>query len=111
MRIIRAAFATPEHLRLRGLENKWLHRRALGAQLPEEILTRQSKAEFSVAFSGYWNELRPELLTRVLPSRSDWVESSVIIDLMDKAFEPAADDWGEGIAWSLFGLDAVASHT
>jgi asparagine synthase (glutamine-hydrolysing) len=113
VRIIQAAFATPEHLRLRGFENKWLHRRALAALLPQQVLTRHSKAEFSVAFSRYWKDLRPEFLACVLPSRSDWVEQARVIDLMDKAFDHAADEWEEGIVWTLFGLDAVAGagHT
>ena len=110
VRIIQAAFATPERLRMRGHENKWLHRRALDGLLPEQVLKRQSKAEFSVAFSRYWNELRPQLVADVLPRRLDWIERSGFIDLLGRAFDPQCADWSEGIAWILFGLDAVAGR-
>lgn len=109
-RIIQAAFATPEHLRLRGHENKWLHRRALAELLPEKILERQSKAEFSVTFSRYWRELRSQLVADVLPRRLDWIEFSGFSDLVDRAFDPQYAEWSEGIAWTLFGLDAVAGR-
>ena len=97
MRVIQAGFATPEPLRLRGHENKWLHRRALAGLLPEQVLKRQSKAEFSVAFSRYWSKLRPQLVADVLPRRL-W------------AFDPQREDWSEGIAWTLFGLDALVGR-
>ena len=109
-RIIQAAFATPEHLRLRGHESKWLHRRALAGLLPEQVLQRQSKAEFSVAFSRYWSELRPQLMGDVLPRRLDWIEPSSFSDLLGRAFDPQSVYWSEGIAWTLFGLDDVAGH-
>ena len=108
--IIQAALATPEHLRLRGHENKWLHRRALAGLLPEMVLQRQSKAEFSVAFSRYWSKLRPQLVADVLPRRLDWMEHSGFSDLLGRAFNPQCEDWSEGIAWTFFGLDALAGH-
>ena len=109
-RIIQAAFATPEHLRLRGPENKWLHRRALAGLLPEQVLQRQSKAEFSVAFSRYWSDLGSQLEAEVLPGRLDWIEHSGFSDLLGRAFDPQCEEWSEGIAWNLFGLDAVAGR-
>ncbi|WP_310582473.1 asparagine synthase (glutamine-hydrolyzing) [Deinococcus sp.] len=109
-RIIQAAFATPERLRLRGHESKWLHRRALAGLLPEQVLQRQSKAEFSVAFSRYWSKLRPQLVADVLPRRLDWMEHSGFCDLLSRAFDPRREDWSEGIAWTLFGLDALAGR-
>ena len=110
VRIIQAAFATPEHLRLRGHENKWLHRRALVGLLPEQVLQRQSKAEFSVAFSRYWSELRPHLMADVMPGRLDWIQHSGFSDLLCRPFDPRSEDWNEGVAWTLFGLDAMAGH-
>ena len=110
MRVIQAGFATPERLRLRGHENKWLHRRALVGLLPEQVLKRQSKAEFSVAFSRYWSKLRPQLVADVLPRRLDWMEHSGFCDLLSRAFDPQREDWSEGIAWTLFGLDALAGR-
>lgn len=109
-RIIQAAFATPTHLLLRGNESKWLHRQALASLLPEQVLRRQSKADFGVAFSRYWTDLSPQLMVDVLPRRVDWVEHSGFSDLLGRAFTSRRGDcWVEGIAWTLFGLDALAS--
>ena len=109
--IIQAAFAMPEHLRLRGHKNKWLHRRAIAGLLPEQVLQRQSKAEFSVAFSQYWSNLRPQLLADVLPRRLDWIESLSFSNLLGQAFDSQCEHWSEGIAWTLFGLDALAGRS
>ena len=107
---IQAAFATPEHLRLRGYENKWLHRRALARLLPEQVLQRKSKAEFSVAFRRYWSELRPLLISDVLPRSQDWMEHLGFSNLLGRAFDSQSEVWSEGVAWTLFGLDAVAGY-
>ncbi|MDO9606007.1 asparagine synthase (glutamine-hydrolyzing) [Hydrogenophaga sp.] len=109
--IIQAAFATPEHLRLRGDENKWLHRRSIAGLLPQQVLQRQSKAEFSIAFSRYWSELRPQLMDNVLPRRQDWIAHSSFHDVLSQAFEPQGKYWSEGIAWTLFGIDSVADQS
>ena len=78
--------------------------------LPEQVLQRQSKAEFSVAFSRYWRDLTPQLEAEVLPRRLDWVEPSAFAHLLGPALTSSHRDcWIEGVIWSLFGLDAVAS--
>ena len=58
-RMVEFALATPERSRLRGNEDKWLHRRAMQGLLPEDVLRRSSKAEFSVTFSRYLTDLGP----------------------------------------------------
>lgn len=103
-RIIQAAFATPEHLRLRGHQNKWLHCQALAGSLPQRVLTRQDKADFSVAFTRYWDRLMPELAHHIVPRRLEWVGDPAFIRAAAKNFNP-----GAFVAWTLFGLDAVAN--
>ena len=58
-RIVQFALATPERSRLRGGQDKWLHRQAMKGLLPETVLQRSDKAEFSVTFSKYWADLAP----------------------------------------------------
>ena len=58
-RMVEFALATPERSRLRGNQDKWLHRRAMQGLLPEDVLRRSSKAEFSVTFSRYLTDLAP----------------------------------------------------
>lgn len=45
--------ATPEHLRQRGKVRKALHRKAMAGLLPEVILKRQTKGEFSIVYEQH----------------------------------------------------------
>lgn len=45
--------ATPEHIRLRGGETKFVHRRALAGILPIEVEERRTKAQFSLAYEHH----------------------------------------------------------
>ncbi len=42
--------ATPEHIRYRGGQTKWVHRQAMQGIVPEDILDRESKASFPAPF-------------------------------------------------------------
>lgn len=50
---IEFSVATPEYIRLRGGETKFIHRRALAGILPIEVQERQTKAEFSLAYERH----------------------------------------------------------
>lgn len=106
--IVQTAFSTPERVRLRS-ENKWLHRQAMKGLLPESVLRRSTKAEFSVAFSRNWAELSTHITADLLAKRADWVHEAEFTSLTNSAFNPDCQEWAMGIAWTLLGLDAVAS--
>ena len=106
--IVQTAFSTPEQVRLRS-ENKWLHRRALTGFLPESVLRRSNKAEFSVTFARNWDDLSRLAEGHLFATRHDWIDVNEFTGLMRSAFNPDRRDWGAGIAWTLLGLDAVAS--
>ncbi len=52
-KFIEFSAATPEHIRWRGGETKFVHRLALKGILPDAILRRDSKAHFSQTFHGH----------------------------------------------------------
>jgi asparagine synthase (glutamine-hydrolysing) len=109
-RIIEFALTTPERSRLRGQENKWLHRRAMEGLLPEDLMRRSSKAEFSVTFARYWAELAPHLNDVVLPRRGGWVNSQRIQSMLRACTRPGRSDWPSmalWALWALFGVDAA----
>ena len=111
--IIQCAFATPTRLQFRGLENKWLHRRALAGLLPEQVLRRQSKAEFSVTFSRYWADLAPHLTGTVLARRPAWVNPQAVRSMLTACSQQDPSDWPDmamWVLWALFSLDAVANY-
>ena len=102
--LIEFAFATPQHLRLRGHMDKILHRRAMAGLLPPVVLERRTKAGFSVAFERYLREMETEL-TRTIPARrKDWVESCKAADVFLEARRPGFASW---MLWGLFGCDAL----
>jgi asparagine synthase (glutamine-hydrolysing) len=108
-RVIEFALATPERSRLRGQENKWLHRRAMEGMLPENVLQRSSKAEFSVTFARYWVDLGTHLDGTVLPRRQDWVNPQAILSMLQGCRQPDRSDWPSmamWALWTLFGVDA-----
>jgi asparagine synthase (glutamine-hydrolysing) len=109
-RIIEFALATPERTRLRGQEDKWLHRHAMEGLLPEDVLQRSSKAEFSVTFARCWADLDPHLTGTVLPRRQGWVQAQSIRSMLKACSQPNPWDWPSMAMWSLwtlFGVDAA----
>ena len=112
--MVEFALATPERSRLRGNEDKWLHRRAMQGLLPQSVLQRSSKAEFSVTFSRCWGELEPWLVSQVLPLRQNWVKPEPVRSMLQACSEADPSNW-PGMAawalWALFGVDAAVDAT
>ena len=111
-KIIEAAVATPEYMRLRGNENKWMHRRAMAGLLPEAVLQRQTKAIFNSTFTAHWDELKDLVTREILPRRQDWVISAQIEQMLRGVRNDNPLMWQDGamwVLWSLFGVDAVSN--
>lgn len=49
--LIEFSLSIPEWMKSRGITNKYLHRMALNGLLPAMVLTRSTKAEFSIVFT------------------------------------------------------------
>ncbi len=109
-KIIEASIATPEYMRCRGHENKWMHRRAMSGILPDVVLKRQSKAIFNSSFTPHWDELRDLIGAEILPRRQTWIVSPKIECMLNGVRNDNPLLW-PGVAmwvlWSLFGVDAV----
>ncbi|MBZ0096749.1 MAG: asparagine synthase (glutamine-hydrolyzing) [Sulfuricella sp.] len=107
-RLIQFCLTTPERLRSRGRINKALHRRAMIGLLPELVLKRESKADFSITFHRHLHEMREELTQRIPAKRYDWVESRGVATLY-KRYEnhPNHAGWPGWILWALFGCDSL----
>lgn len=109
-RIVEFALATPERSRLRGQEDKWLHRRAMKGLLPENVLQRTGKAEFSVTFTKFLAELTAHLSGAVFPRRQGWVNASSIQAMLKRCGQPERSNLRGMVLWVLwtnFGMDAV----
>ena len=73
--MVQFAMATPARLRLSGSTNKRLHRLAMRGYLPETVLSRTTKADFTVVFRRQLASLREELTTNIPRRRSNWVDA------------------------------------
>ena len=104
-RIIEFAFATPEYVRNRLDQNKYLQRQVMRGLLPDNVRLRQGKAEFSSSFRHYWPALRESLTGLTIPRRRSWVLPEPLLSRLDTAFTPHSTEWNEGPPWMLFGLD------
>ena len=107
-KLIEYAFSSPERLRLHGDRTKYTHVRALQNLMPQIILKRKTKADFSLAFRESLDHMN-QLLTEDLPSRrGDWLS----LGGMNQLFEHYQENSHQGkppmwILWSIFGCDSI----
>jgi asparagine synthase (glutamine-hydrolysing) len=107
-KLVQFNFMCPERLHLQGRVNKFLHRRAMAGLLPELVLKRESKAEFSITYRRHLPEMK-ELLVNQIPSRHPyWVKSQFISKMYDQAMQDSMKSgWAKKRMWNLFGCDAL----
>lgn len=66
----------PKHLKYKNGLNKYLHRKALRGLLPEKVLARATKAEFSVTLNHYRDDLRSALTDTSSSRPHAWIEQT-----------------------------------
>jgi asparagine synthase (glutamine-hydrolysing) len=106
-RLVEFAFASPEHLRARAGDNRWVHRQAMRSTVPELVRTRKTKAEFTVAFECYWHELgvTVERFPRLHGDR--WIVSHRAQAMHAGGPRSTSGNWPTGSIWSIFALDPL----
>jgi asparagine synthase (glutamine-hydrolysing) len=105
---VQFCFATPARLRSRGRINKALHRTAMIGLLPELVLQRETKAEFSITCHRHLLGMKAELTQRIPAKRRDWVESSTVAGLFERyENHPSDSGWSIWMLWTLFGCDTL----
>lgn len=106
-RFIQYAFSTPERLRLRGDQSKYIHVKALQSLMPSAVLERRNKAEFSIVFRGHLDRMKEWLAENLPLRRADWVTP----DGMARLFKDYQDNPQAGrplwILWSIYGCDVL----
>jgi asparagine synthase (glutamine-hydrolysing) len=110
-RMAQFALSVPARLMLSGRTNKLLHRRAMAGYLPESVLSRTTKADFTVVFRRHLDSMASELTGQIPGRRTAWVDREqagvLYQQTRDRAFD-ARPDW---LLWSLFGCDALCPVT
>jgi len=104
---VQFAFSTPERLRLRSDRTKFIHVRALAGLMPQAILERKSKAEFSIVFDVHLDQMQ-ELFTESLPQRrADWVTRGGMARLYASYLQNQKLGWPLWILWAIYGCDKL----
>ncbi len=107
--LIQFAFSIPDWYLLRGRTDKYLHRKALTRLLPQAVLTRKTKAEFSITFQWHLPEIRQLFKGKMSETVRDWVEPREVAKLLDVVGKSKNSSWPEWMLWGLFGCEAITS--
>jgi len=104
---VQFAFATPERLRLHGDRDKFIHVQAMRGFMPQMILERKVKAEFSVIFRDQLDRMKG-LLTETIPcEHPEWVTQAGMIQLFQTYENNPRAGWPLWILWSIYGCHTV----
>lgn len=100
-RFIEFAFATPEQIKLRGHTARYTHRHALAGLMPDIVANRQTKADFSIAFTHQLDSMR-NLFVNVLPK----IDAGTLNQSgVEKLYDRYTASRGPGTAiWQLWGI-------
>ncbi len=107
-RVIEFAFAVPEECHRRGGERKFLLRHAMKGLLPDSVLGRRTKAEFSHLI---WEPLRalggPRLFERMRIADRGWVNAGRLAEMCRNGLSGYRSGGNPGGAWAVWSAYAV----
>lgn len=107
---VQYAVSTPERLRLRGDQGKYIHVQAMKRIMPEVVLERRGKAEFSVMFREHLDRMK-ETMVETLPRERPWWVIPGGVARLFRAYHDSLDPgWPEWILWSLYGCHLFFSQ-
>lgn len=97
--------ATPENLRLRGGVKKYIHRQALVGMLPEDVINRRSKAEFSAAVIANNADLKEFFQNRLPDSAGTAMDRAGVARVFASYCNATIDELS---TWEVWGIYAYA---
>ena len=107
-KMIQFAFSLPAQHSLKGNVGKALHRSAMKGFLPELVLERTTKAEFSIAFRSVMTEINGQFNKDEFSKRAAWVdlqEAEKLWQDYNRGDRNGIPDWR---LWALFGCHHLA---
>jgi asparagine synthase (glutamine-hydrolysing) len=106
-RIVQMAFSTPQRLRLRGDRSKYIHVQAMRDLMPQAILDRKTKAEFSIVFRGYLDKMTDRMTDTLPAERPGWVAQKGLARLYRFYRDSPQYGWPLWVLWGIHASDAV----
>ena len=81
-KFVQFAISTPERLRARGKQGKYIHRMAMTDLLPADVVTRECKADFTALAGNQIRQRRHYLEASLAQTRPGWVTETGINRLL-----------------------------
>ena len=97
---IQFAFATPEHIRLRGAAKKYTHAQAMTNFLPDVVTRRKDKADFMICFERILDTMQVCFTGQFAERNPDVFDAAGLFALY-RAFREGG--YGEKPSWELWG--------
>lgn len=94
--------SVPESLRLRGDTHKFIHVQALQGVLPDSILQRRTKADFSMAFHRQLAAMEQVFSQGIARDRPDWIEAGALAELYRTYRAGNSGGWPQYYLWNLY---------
>lgn len=108
--IVEFHFATPERTRLHGGRDRATHVAAMRGLVPDLVLDRTDKAEFSQAFRRHLPQFETGGAFALADATPDWVRPEHVAQRLALAREPSARSWPLWGLWGLFGCAVLAGR-
>ena len=106
-RFVQFAFSTPARLRLHGDTSKVIHRHAMQGVLPQAILDRTGKAEFSSVVRSQLDRMQETLTERLSRDRATWVTQPGMAQLFETYQNHPQNGSVLWVLWGIYGCDCV----
>ncbi len=107
---VQFALSTPDRMRRRGIENKYIHVKAMQGLLPQEVLSRRDKADFCVVTYDHVDQWLATFTEELPQRRPDWVTPEGMA-LLRKVYEtdpePCPAAW---FLWCLYISEIIATE-
>jgi asparagine synthase (glutamine-hydrolysing) len=98
---VQFAFVTPERLRSRGAQNKYIHVNALTDLIPSKVRERLCKAELSAAAAQFIMQFEKEITIEIPQARPAWLDQRGIRKLFQSYAAAPDRGWQQ---WPLMGI-------
>lgn len=100
--MVQFMMSLPENLRLRGGTHKYIHVQALRGALPDSIVQRRSKADFSMAFQHQLAGMEGLLSRDLARLHTDWTQPGAIAKLYRTYQAGTFGGWPQVYLWNLY---------
>lgn len=101
-RMVEFAMATPDRLKWKSDQDKWMHRQAMNALLPREVLQRTDKAEFSILFGQALASMGSSRAKSVVRRRERWLTASVAETGLASFAHEDRSEWDISAFWTCW---------